>query len=353
MKYWFVPSNDYTYRIGDSIKENHGVADWRQSYPFSVGDIVFVFKPKPENFIRYKMEVIIINIPEEKSIQKEKYWVDKCIYYEGLGNSKYVRFQLLEEYAADCFPLALLLNHGLSESHQSVVPITGRLLDFLLNNDKIDDANDYGVDYPVEDSMLYEGALMNVRTNKYERNLEARKECIKAKGAKCSICGFDFEKAYGSIGRGFIHVHHIVPISSIGKEYKLDVVRDLIPVCPNCHAMLHQKLGWHEAYLPGELNKYMESTAKEELPTTIIHIGKIASVDDVPAIKKLLLDNMTLLQKTRILDLMQECFLRFGEQYPNMDYKDWMHLVSNFVHEVTHRYELKTNDYFSYCVAEP
>lgn len=259
----------------------------------------------------------------------------------------------MEEYAADCFPLALLLNHGLSESHQSVVPITGRLLDFLLNNDKIDDANDYGVDYPVEDSMLYEGALMNVRTNKYERNLEARKECIQAKGAKCSICGFDFEKAYGSIGRGFIHVHHIVPISSIGKEYKLDVLRDLIPVCPNCHAMLHQKLGWHEAYLPGELKKYMESTAKEELPTTIIHIGKIASVDDVPAIKKLLLDNMTLLQKTRILDLMQECFLRFGEQYPNMDYKDWMHLVSNFVHEVTHRYELKTNDYFSYCVAEP
>ena len=37
MKYWFVPSNDYTYRIGDSIKENHGVADWRQSYPFSGG----------------------------------------------------------------------------------------------------------------------------------------------------------------------------------------------------------------------------------------------------------------------------------------------------------------------------
>lgn len=80
MKYWFVPSNDYTYRIGDSIKENHGVADWRQSYPFSVGDIVFVFKPKPENFIRYKMEVIIINIPEEKSIQKENTgWISAFI----------------------------------------------------------------------------------------------------------------------------------------------------------------------------------------------------------------------------------------------------------------------------------
>lgn len=255
----------------------------------------------------------------------------------------------MEEYAAERFPLALLLKHGLSENHQSVVPIQGKLLEYLLQ----DEVNDYGVDYSVEDSTLYEGALMDVRTNKYERNLEARRECIQAKGAKCSICGFDFEKAYGSIGKGFIHVHHIVPISSIGKEYKLDVLRDLIPVCPNCHAMLHQKLGRHEAYLPRELKKYMETIAKEESPTTIIHIGKIASVDDVPAIKKMLLDNMTLLKKTRILDLMQECFLQFGEQYPNMDYKDWMHLVSNFVHEVTHRYELKTNDYFSYCVAEP
>ena len=350
MKYWFVPSNDNTYRIGDSIKENHGAADWRQSYPFSVGDIVFIFKPKPENFIRYKMEVSEINIPEEKSIQKEKYWVDKFLYYDGFGCSTYVRFRLIEEYAADRFPLSLLSKHGLSENHQSVISITGKLLEFLLSGE----ANDFGVDYPVEDSTLYEGALMEVKTNKYERNLEARRECIQAKGAKCSICGFDFEKAYGSIGKGFIHVHHIVPISSIGKEYKLDVLRDLIPVCPNCHAMLHQKEGCHETYLPWELKTYMESTAKEELPPTpVIHIGKIASVDDVPAIKKMLLDNMTLLQKTRILDLMQECFLQFGEQYPNMDYKDWMHMVSDFVHEVTHRYELKTNDYFTYCVAEP
>jgi 5-methylcytosine-specific restriction protein A len=31
-----------------------------------------------------------------------------------------------------------------------------------------------------------------------------------------------------------------VPISTIGKEYLLDPVKDLVPVCPNCHAMLHR-----------------------------------------------------------------------------------------------------------------
>ena len=50
----------------------------------------------------------------------------------------------------------------------------------------------------------------------------------------------DFENMYGELGKGFIHVHHIVPISMIGKEYKIDPIKDLVPVCPNCHAMLHR-----------------------------------------------------------------------------------------------------------------
>ena len=30
-------------------------------------------------------------------------------------------------------------------------------------------------------------------------------------------------------------------ISDIGKEYEVDPIKDLIPVCPNCHAMIHSK----------------------------------------------------------------------------------------------------------------
>ena len=87
---------------------------------------------------------------------------------------------------------------------------------------------------------LFEGAKKTVVVNQYERNQEARKMCIAANGYKCKVCGMDFEKTYGEIGRGFIHVHHIVPISTIGEEYQLDPVKDLVPVCPNCHAMLHR-----------------------------------------------------------------------------------------------------------------
>lgn len=86
-----------------------------------------------------------------------------------------------------------------------------------------------------------EGGTRSVKVNVYERSPEARAKCIEHFGFICSVCGFDFEKVYGNIGKNFIHVHHIVPIHTIKRKYKLDPVRDLRPVCPNCHAMLHRK----------------------------------------------------------------------------------------------------------------
>lgn len=85
-----------------------------------------------------------------------------------------------------------------------------------------------------------EGAKKTVVVNKYERNLSARLRCIEKWGASCSVCDFNFEQTYGALGAGYIHVHHLVPLSKIGKEYRLDPVKDLRPVCPNCYAMLHR-----------------------------------------------------------------------------------------------------------------
>jgi 5-methylcytosine-specific restriction enzyme A len=86
-----------------------------------------------------------------------------------------------------------------------------------------------------------EGAVHQILTNAYERDEKARRKAIRHHGFVCKVCGFDFEEAYGSIGSGFIHIHHIVPLSSIGEEYVVDPIKDLVPVCPNCHAMIHRK----------------------------------------------------------------------------------------------------------------
>jgi 5-methylcytosine-specific restriction protein A len=88
---------------------------------------------------------------------------------------------------------------------------------------------------------LFEGAKRQVFVNAFERNTTARQLCVRHYGARCQVCGFDFESVYGAIGAGFIHVHHLRELSEIGSAYKVDPVQDLRPVCPNCHAMLHRE----------------------------------------------------------------------------------------------------------------
>jgi len=93
----------------------------------------------------------------------------------------------------------------------------------------------------IEDTDLFEGSKKRITVNAYERSPQARQECISKYGYKCVICNFDFEKVYGEIGRNFIHVHHVKPLSEINEQYKINPVEDLRPVCPNCHAMLHKR----------------------------------------------------------------------------------------------------------------
>lgn len=91
------------------------------------------------------------------------------------------------------------------------------------------------------DEVYKEGKSISIIVNKYERDPAARKKCIEHFGIKCQICNFDFFKIYGDLGKDFIHVHHKKPISEIGEEYEVNPINDLIPVCPNCHAMLHRR----------------------------------------------------------------------------------------------------------------
>ena len=86
---------------------------------------------------------------------------------------------------------------------------------------------------------LIEGAKTPALVNRYERNAAARAKCIAYYGAECAVCGFNFESRYGELGKGYIHVHHIVPLAQIRGEYEVDPIRDLLPVCANCHAMIH------------------------------------------------------------------------------------------------------------------
>ena len=86
------------------------------------------------------------------------------------------------------------------------------------------------------------GGAKKITVNKYERNPVARKKCIEIYGAKCMICGFDAVSVYGEEFEKRIEVHHIVPRYVRSETYMVDPKEDLIPVCPNCHMILHSKM---------------------------------------------------------------------------------------------------------------
>ena len=107
----------------------------------------------------------------------------------------------------------------------------------------------------VDENLKYaEGKTKAVLVNSYERNQVARQKCIDHYGPFCQVCTFDFGNVYGDLGKDFIHVHHVIDIATIGTDYSVDPIKDLIPVCPNCHSMLHKK---KPAYLVKELKEMM------------------------------------------------------------------------------------------------
>ncbi|HBD7081577.1 TPA: HNH endonuclease [Legionella pneumophila] len=93
----------------------------------------------------------------------------------------------------------------------------------------------------LQEQGLPEGSKIKVEINKYERNPINRAACISYYGPICKACGFDFGKIYGLLGIDFIEVHHIVPVSQMGGTYRIDPTKDLVPLCSNCHAMVHRK----------------------------------------------------------------------------------------------------------------
>ncbi|HTW59082.1 MAG TPA: hypothetical protein VMD99_13200 [Terriglobales bacterium] len=85
---------------------------------------------------------------------------------------------------------------------------------------------------------LTEGISKTVSVTVYERNPIARQQCIAHYGATCFACGFSFGDVYGETAEGFIHVHHLKAVARAG-ERKVDPIKDLRPICPNCHAVIH------------------------------------------------------------------------------------------------------------------
>lgn len=98
----------------------------------------------------------------------------------------------------------------------------------------------YRATVPQEERTFSEGTARIIQSKRIERNPLARQRCIEFHGARCKVCDISFDERYGSFGAGYIHVHHVDPLAMGARD--VDPRSDLVPVCPNCHAMLHRRV---------------------------------------------------------------------------------------------------------------
>lgn len=170
---------------------------------------------------------------------------NKSIYLieEYLSDIKNERIGNMKEYALENHPggkLCILKKNYLNKYLQ--------LHENIASVDTFQKAiSDYSVKFGdenisiVETTSAPEGKRIAYYTTKYERSAANRKAAIEKHGTKCFGCGFDFESKYGERGRGFIEIHHTKPLYEMDGETVIDPETDLVPVCSNCHRMIHKK----------------------------------------------------------------------------------------------------------------
>lgn len=252
MTTWLISSNDAYFKLNELFKERPTI-DWKQdNHKYAVGDIILFYSAKPDGRIMYEGEVIKTNLVESETDDDSEFIIDRAKY---IKNNKYwmrIRFTAFSKEGS--LTLEDLKNNGFKGIPRGVRKTLPKCL--LQHIDQFMQPLD--CIYPDSEGLeeiTVEGAKKTITVNVYERNPTARATCIAKYGCKCYVCDLDFGTYYGEFASGFIHVHHIVPISQIGEEYEVNPETDLIPLCPNCHAVIHMKLKLDPTYTIEDLKK--------------------------------------------------------------------------------------------------
>lgn len=214
-----------------------------------LNDIVHVYVTQPISKVMYQFKVIGHADPSEYPLAQKAFWKDRTQLNSIKGYAVFEKLKKVDK-------ASLSFDYFVQNQLIPDAPIQGRRTDrdkasnepiriFLahivneFNNETI--ATDYPDEADIENKRFPEGAKQTVQVNRYERNPEARAKCIEIYGARCEICMMSFAETYGTFAKDFIHVHHKTPLHQISESYEVNPETDLMPVCPNCHAMLHRQ----------------------------------------------------------------------------------------------------------------
>ena len=112
-----------------------------------------------------------------------------------------------------------------------------------------------GFEEVIEHGPELEGSVTKKLVSVRERSPRNRILALQIHGYECGTCELKPLDTYGEALGGILEVHHIEPLSSQGQPRAYNPELDLIPLCPNCHRMIHQI---NPPYTPSQLRTILK-----------------------------------------------------------------------------------------------
>lgn len=210
---WLISEDVTTQNFLRDFETQGFVTLKNNDHPFSAGDVVYIYREHPWMTIRFKCEV-----------------------------DEQLRLVLVDLIDNIDLSLVLLIEQGLKASPNVPQKLSGKLLEYIELNSKEADLSYLYPDSIRRELEIHEAIKRRTVIKQYELSPMARKKCIEHHGSSCVICSMNFEEKFGPYGKEMIQVHHTIPLYKVVDTYVIDYEKDLIPVCPNCHNMLHQEV---------------------------------------------------------------------------------------------------------------
>lgn len=254
---WIFQGNPKVFDIDNYVK-NHKYIWWslRQEYyqdKIEIGDEVFLWRSdggrRGTGGILAKAKVVSLPQEETDDENAEDYWHTD----DGANSYLAIKLEVLDVRLGEGFISRLsLLEHPVLKN--LLILRLRQQTNYLLSVEHANEINklwslkiikeiekDIEAEFAEEDYYYTDGKVKEFFGKRYERNIENRKKAIEIHGLSCAACGFNFEEVYGERGKDFIEVHHVKPLSTLKEEMVIDAKEDLVPVCANCHRMIHRR----------------------------------------------------------------------------------------------------------------
>ena len=234
-----------------------------EGYPLLCTKAEILKNASNQNRLIYKMNKLPDHIPEDYLIQAIRAYdagiahqFEKARLYEVEFEGRFYPSKAIVGIAASIMTGLEFTPADFSGGHKSkCIRLLTEQGFHITGNDAHRDGNIFPDELASETEFI-EGAATQITVNRYERDRKARQAALNYHGCRCKVCDTDMTAIYGDIAQGFIHIHHLVPLSAIKEDYRLDPHKDLIPVCPNCHAMLHRR---NPPFTPEELSRRLKN----------------------------------------------------------------------------------------------